>query len=230
MGGGARLVEGALKIKAPGPGAHTCTLLWSVSFWRCFRCLFELDPTRQAQGNHEIGTRTAKDPEICVYCLRVRHLMHGLTPWAVHLMAGMRQLYTVTHTHTHTRNSRANRQANARELHVHTQTHRDQPVLSCQSEPRPSIKMTVGQTGTRQRAFDFSSEKRVQETFSPHEWGTESAQSGKTARESRPDNQTLPFGALRSSNFLSSRRRPSFPSAVVVHRQENAESARRPAV
>lgn len=105
------------------------------------------------------------------------------------------------HRHTHTQ--QPGKQAH--KLHVRTQTHRDQPVLSCQSEPRPSIKMTVGQTGTRQRAFDFSSDKRVQETFSPHEWGNRKGKEWKNC----------PFGALRSSNFLSSRRRPSFPSAAL---------------
>lgn len=151
-------VEGALTIKAPRPGAHKYTLLWSLSFWWCFRCvctvimskILQNKPRVTVKGQHgaNFGHARAKDPEISVCCLCVRHLRQGLTPWPVNLMA-------TKHTHSHSctqKNEQPGKQAgecSQTRTHVRTQTHRGQPVLSCQSEPRPSIKMTVGQTGTR---------------------------------------------------------------------------------
>lgn len=124
-------VEGALTIKAPRQGAHKYTLLWSLSFWWCFRCvctvimskILQNEPRVTVKGQHgaNFGHARAKDPEISVCCLCVRHLRQGLTPWPVNLMA-------TKHTHSHSctqkkMNSQANRQANAHKL-VHMSAHK----------------------------------------------------------------------------------------------------------
>lgn len=119
----------------------------------------------------------------------------------VHLLAVINLINAESHTHAHKNlNSEANRQANAHKL-VHMFAHRlteTSLFFHASSNLGPSIKMMVRHQNRRL----ISATKHIQETFSPHEWGIESALSGKLSMKvclSMPDNQILPLALTPAS-------------------------------
>lgn len=104
--------------------------------------------------------------------------------------------------------------------HVCSQTHRGRPVLLCQTELQPSIKVTAVQTGIRTDVW-ISAAEHIQETFSPNEWVIESAQGAKLSMKVGPVSK-LPLAAL--SSVTSSKFFPS--SSPTAHKREKKKVKR----
>lgn len=97
------------------------------------------------------------DPEVCACCLCVRHQMQH------------------THTSIHTKKEQSGKQAGKRSQ-TRTPTHRGRSVRPVRTS---ALYQDDGQADGHQNSRLISAAKRIQETFSPHEWGTENTLSGK---------------------------------------------------
>lgn len=92
-------------------------------------------------------------------------------------MACQQTTHTHTSIHTHKRNSHANRQASApKPVRMFVHQHRGRSVRPVRTS---ALYQDDGRADGHQNSRLISAAKHVQETFSPHEWGTESTLSGK---------------------------------------------------